>query len=79
MGDKAGKLLAWLDRLEIADRWVTEINSLDGVPPQHKESIAERFASYYTKIYSSETDKMAEDSCDLLARFHLPTLKRTIL
>ena len=64
-GDKTGKLLAWLDQREIADRWRAVINLLYGIRPQHEEAIMDKFASYYTKIYSSVTEKTAADAGEL--------------
>ena len=48
MGNKASKLLAWLDKKEWANRWVADIQYMDGTQIQGQEPLEETFVTYYT-------------------------------
>ena len=74
VGNKVGKLLAWLDKKERAARWVPDIAYMDGVEVRSTESTTELFATYYTQIYTSVTTTSALDSKKFLADIWLATL-----
>ena len=73
-GDKAGKLLAWLSKRDMADRWVPSITQLEGKTVTGEEPVEEVFAKYYAHVYKSSVPKSAEESRELLAEIQLPEL-----
>ncbi|KAJ1142964.1 hypothetical protein NDU88_009276 [Pleurodeles waltl] len=60
-GDKATKLLAWLDKRDEERMWVREIVDNDVVTRVSNDAIAEAFVIYYVGVYDSETHMSGED------------------
>ncbi|KAJ1164164.1 hypothetical protein NDU88_004609 [Pleurodeles waltl] len=52
VGDKAGRLLAWLDKLDQERSWVRTMRNKEGTDCGSSESIVEAFAAYYEEVYA---------------------------
>lgn len=52
MGDKANKMLAWLEKRDRERNWVLEIHSKEGGIYNTGTHIAEAFANYYETLYT---------------------------
>lgn len=73
-GDKAGKLIAWLDKKEQASRLVPELCAGDGSIITDPQAIVDRFAEYYREVYQSKSQYTELDSESLLQDIRLPSL-----
>lgn len=51
MGDKANKLIAWLEKRDKSRTWVSEIRTEEGVQGSTGAELTEVFARYYENIY----------------------------
>ncbi|KAJ1081797.1 hypothetical protein NDU88_001972 [Pleurodeles waltl] len=76
MGDKTGKLLAWLERRYRERTWVLRVKNSQRVTQTTGAAIAETFADYYKNLYASRTEMSAEDCEDFLRDIHVPELKK---
>ncbi|KAJ1120816.1 hypothetical protein NDU88_008965 [Pleurodeles waltl] len=66
VGDKANKLLAWLDNRDREQAWVRAVGSKDVGLCETNESMAEAFTAYCEEVYTSVTRMTEEDCADLL-------------
>lgn len=53
LGDKTGKLLAWLDKKERAIRLVPELHGSEGQVVTDPQEIVDQFATHYKSVYSA--------------------------
>ncbi|KAJ1103865.1 hypothetical protein NDU88_001286 [Pleurodeles waltl] len=74
VGDKADKLLAWLDGWDRERSWVRQVKSGDGTKCGTNELIAEAFAVYYEEVCASMTLMTEEDCADLFRDIPHPEL-----
>lgn len=74
VGDKAGKLLAWLDKRSQAQRLVVEFTTDSGSHLTDPQDIADEFGRYYQQLYASSTPHTEEEAASLLSGIPLPTL-----
>ncbi|KAJ1150343.1 hypothetical protein NDU88_003137 [Pleurodeles waltl] len=75
VGDKVGKLLAWLKRRDIERTWVLKVEKVGHVLQTSGTDIAETFADYYKDLYTSRSTMSTEDCTDLLQDIHLQVLQ----
>ncbi|KAJ1104305.1 hypothetical protein NDU88_001717 [Pleurodeles waltl] len=61
VGDKAKRLLAWLDKCNQECSWVRVILTKEEATCESSESIAEAFAAYYEEVYASVSRMTEED------------------
>ncbi|KAJ1203978.1 hypothetical protein NDU88_007759 [Pleurodeles waltl] len=76
VGDKAGKLLSWLERRDRERTWVLSVENSERATQTTGVAIAETFADYYENLYTSRTEMSAEDCKDFLRDIQLPELKK---
>ncbi|KAJ1202179.1 hypothetical protein NDU88_005980 [Pleurodeles waltl] len=77
VGDKAGRLLAWLDKRDQERSWVRTIRNKEGTDCESSESKVEVFAVYYEDVYTSASWMTEEDCTDLLRDIKLPSLSES--
>ncbi|KAJ1153896.1 hypothetical protein NDU88_006654 [Pleurodeles waltl] len=65
-GEKASRLLAWLQRVDRECSWVRGITSREGVLQTSSAGIANTFVTYYEDLYAFETRMTWEDCTDFL-------------
>lgn len=73
-GDKAGKLIAWLDKKRATQRVVSELRTESGTLLTELQEIASEFAAHYRRVYTTGSMLPEEDSRTLLADIKMPTL-----
>ncbi|KAJ1162084.1 hypothetical protein NDU88_002562 [Pleurodeles waltl] len=73
-GDQTSKLLAWLVCRDQKQRGVSEIMDESGGSKRSSPEIAEVFACYYEKLYSTKTPTTGDDCADLLKDMALLSL-----
>lgn len=74
LGDKAGKLLAWLDKREGASWLVPELKTYSGEKVRNPALITGVFVTHFSAVYTSHSPLGREDSVDLLTDIGLPSL-----
>lgn len=74
VGDKAGKLLAWLDKREQANRWVAQLTLDTGTIVTDPQQIVNTFAHHYETIYTPITTTTLDDGLAFLKDIRMPTL-----
>ncbi|KAJ1155329.1 hypothetical protein NDU88_008059 [Pleurodeles waltl] len=77
-GDKNGKLLHWLATRPLANRVIPEIMEDSGSLSKTPIEIAQRFASYYTRLYAEHPRPTAEKESPLLNGITLPSVPLAI-
>ena len=73
-GDKACKLLAWLGRKEVENRWVHKLVDREGNVSQTNEQISAAFAEYYADFYKARSLKDPHHIAQYLHHIQLPRL-----
>ena len=74
VGNKAGKLIAWLDRREEEGRWIHEIKNHKGETATDPKEIAEIFSQHYTQVYKKSIHRPATDNRELINNWVLPAI-----
>lgn len=74
VGDKAGKLLAWLDRKKRTQRVVTETEENSTAWLTDPQDIAVPFGRYFQDLYTTLTPHAEEEGLSLLQGIPLPSL-----
>lgn len=74
LGDKAGKLLAWLDRRETASQLVTELWTVTGRKLTDPQDMADEFGKYSEHIYTARSTRREAETKELLTEICLPLL-----
>lgn len=73
-GDKAGKLLAWLDKKNRATRWITQLITGKGSRVSHPQEIVEELADYFETIYSPTHTHTVQDELQFIRDIKLTRL-----
>lgn len=74
LGDKAGKLLAWLDTRERSTRWVAQLRLDSGELTTDPQLITEVLAKHYEKIYTNTSTDTIEDNLAFMKDIRMPKL-----
>lgn len=74
LGDKANKMIAWLEKRDRDRNWVPGIRTAEGGIRDTGVGITEAFVQYYEGIYQTPTEKGEQDCTDFLHDIRLPTL-----
>lgn len=74
LGDKIGKLLAWLDKKHMANRLVPEIHTASGQVVTDAQEIVDQFALHFQAVYYAKTHYSESEVADFLKDIKLPTL-----
>ncbi|KAJ1207148.1 hypothetical protein NDU88_002540 [Pleurodeles waltl] len=77
VGDKASRLLAWLDKPNQECSCVRIIRTKEGTTCESSESIVEAFAVYYEDVYASVSQMTEEDCSELLRDIQLPVVSES--
>ncbi|KAJ1166742.1 hypothetical protein NDU88_007139 [Pleurodeles waltl] len=77
VGDKANKLLAWLEKRDRCRSWVTEIRDETGGRHTTEDTIAQAFATYYEHTYSSMTAQTYVDCMEFFGDIPLVEILAT--
>ncbi|KAJ1094107.1 hypothetical protein NDU88_007191 [Pleurodeles waltl] len=57
VGDKAGRILAWLEKRDQAQSWVLRLTTDSGEVKKGVEDIAAGFATYYSELYKARNKR----------------------
>lgn len=74
LGDKANRVIAWLEKRDRERRWVPELVNSEGKLCVTGADIAETFAQYYEGIYQPQMGKGLEDCLAFLKDVAMPRL-----
>ncbi|KAJ1165460.1 hypothetical protein NDU88_005888 [Pleurodeles waltl] len=78
VGDKAGRLQAWLGQQEENEGWVSEMVMIDCDMAHTNVEITHAFARYYSRLYEPRGDCTDQNVSELLAEILLPALDGAI-
>lgn len=73
-GDKAGKLLAWLDKKDRADRWIPNLQLHNGSIITNPQDIVNALADHFESIYTSAHTHSVQEALHFLRDIHTPKL-----
>ncbi|XP_078542147.1 IgGFc-binding protein-like [Lissotriton helveticus] len=74
MGDKAGKLLAWLDRRDRRDRWIAQLTVEGDVPIRDPGAIVQALATHYETVYASASTISEDEAYTYIKDLKMPVL-----
>ncbi|KAJ1097690.1 hypothetical protein NDU88_002807 [Pleurodeles waltl] len=74
VGDKASKLIAWLERRDKGRNWVVSVRNAEGQECKTSGDITEAFVDYYERLYESRVGYSREERAELLEDMSLRTL-----
>lgn len=74
MGDKAGKLIAWLDKKERTSRCVARLELASGEEVKDPQDLAVAFAQHYETVYTPSVKASIEENLAFIKDIRLPTL-----
>ncbi|XP_078502562.1 uncharacterized protein LOC144758587 [Lissotriton helveticus] len=75
VGDKSGKLLAWLGRKERAARWVAQVRRDEGRMEKTDKGIAEAFALHYENFYRERDLGTVDEAIRYMDNVDVPSLE----
>ncbi|KAJ1089653.1 hypothetical protein NDU88_002802 [Pleurodeles waltl] len=75
VGDRANRLLAWLEKRNWGRNWVMGIRDEAGDRRTTGDDIPEAFATYYEQVYSAKTDQPYENYIELLGDLPMMELR----
>lgn len=73
-GERAGHLLAYLAHLDHKPPTVVSLRTIDGELLTDPDAVVHEFCSFFTSLYSSNTNNSTEEITSFLADIELPTL-----